>query len=179
MRIIGGFHKGRRIKSVSGNLTRPTTDFVREALFNIISNEVIDSCFLDLFAGTGAVGLEALSRGAKKVVFIEKNPHAFSVIEKNLQDLKLINKAELIQKDATLALTELSRRNYMFDIVFMDPPYYENHIEECLDILRASKLVKSLVIVQHPKDETIDFTGFLCYKKKVYGKTTLTFLQKE
>ncbi|HHY70174.1 MAG TPA: 16S rRNA (guanine(966)-N(2))-methyltransferase RsmD [Thermoanaerobacterales bacterium] len=179
MRIIGGFHKGRKIKSIAGNITRPTADFVREALFNIIGNDVIGSSFLDLFAGTGAVGLEALSRGAENAVFIERNAVACSVIKQNLRDLKLSDKAAIVQSDTVSALKKPVFKGKIFDIIFMDPPYFKNQIETTLGILRDTNMVKSIVVVQHPQDELFKFNGFSCYKHRRYGRTALTFLAKE
>ncbi|MDD4570554.1 MAG: 16S rRNA (guanine(966)-N(2))-methyltransferase RsmD [Tepidanaerobacteraceae bacterium] len=178
MRIIGGLHKGRKIKSTKGAVTRPTTDFVREALFNIIGNDVIESCFLDIFAGTGAVGLEALSRGAKNAIFVEKNALACSVIKQNLQQLDLTEKALVIQNDAVTVLTNLDLGANAFNIFFLDPPYYKNQIEVGLKAIRNLKMANSIIVVQHPKDESFSFKGFLCYKQKVYGKTVLTFLKR-
>lgn len=179
MRIIGGFHKGRKIKSIEGNITRPTADFVREALFNIIGNDVVGSNFLDLFAGTGAVGLEALSRGAEYAVFVEKNVVACSVIKQNLRDLKLFDKGIVIQSDIVTVMKKSVLKGNIFDIIFMDPPYFKNQIETTLSILKDSKMAKSTVVVQHPKDESFKFDGFSCYKQKKYGRTALTFLVKE
>jgi len=179
MRIIGGIHRGRKIKSVKGMSTRPTTDFVREALFNILSDRVVDSHFLDLFAGTGAVGLEALSRGAKKVVFVENNPIACSVINQNLRDLKMVDKGSIIQSDVIAAIEKLASAGYVFDIIFLDPPYYKDYIEKTLKALRDFVIAEAIVAVQHPKDELFNFDGFINYKNKKYGKNALTFLVKE
>ena len=159
MRIIGGIYKGRKIKSIAGTITRPTTDFVREALFNIISTKVIGSSFLDLYAGTGAVGLEALSRGAKKAVFIEKNRIACSVIKQNLRDLNIWEKGKVIHSDTSSALKNRPLKG-CFDIIFMDPPYYNNQIEATLGILNGSNMVKSIVVVQHSRDESFKINGF-------------------
>ncbi|WP_213973735.1 16S rRNA (guanine(966)-N(2))-methyltransferase RsmD [Tepidanaerobacter acetatoxydans] len=179
MRIIGGFHRGRKIKSISGMNTRPTSDFVREALFNIIGSDVVGSCFLDLFAGTGAVGIEALSRGAQNAIFIEKNPIACSIIKQNLLDLKLIGKGRVIQSDVISALKKLILEGNNFDIIFMDPPYFKNNIGATLDILKDFNVTESIIIIQHPKDELLKFDGFACCKHKQYGRTALTFLTKE
>ncbi len=179
MRIIGGFHKGRKIKSVPGKNTRPTTDFVREALFNIINKYIAGSKFLDLFAGTGAVGLEALSRGAENVVFVERDLTACKVIGQNLRDLKLSHKSKIIQGDVALILKKILLRKQRFDIIFMDPPYFKNQIEKTLSILRTGNVVKSIIVVQHPKNELFKIEGFTCYKHKKYGRTALTFLTKE
>jgi len=179
MRIIGGTHRGRKIKSVKGIDTRPTSDFVREALFNIIGDRVPGSNFLDLFAGTGAVGIEALSRGANKAVFVEKNPAACAVINQNLQALNFVDKGLVIKDDIIHGIEKIALEGNIFDIIFLDPPYYKNHIEKTLNILKASSIAASIVIVQHPRDESFTFDGFSCYKNKNYGRTALTFLVKE
>lgn len=179
MRIIGGIHKGRKIKSVKGMLTRPTTDFIREALFNILGDRVNGSYFLDLFAGTGAVGLEALSRGAEKALFVEKNTVACSVIIQNLRDLELADKGLVLQSDVISAIEKLAQDGYVFDIIFLDPPYYKNHIEKTLKALKDFSIAGSIVAVQHPKDESFSFSGFSFLKDKKYGRNALTFFVKE
>lgn len=181
MRIIGGTHGGRKIRSPEGKNTRPTTDFVREALFNILGSYVVESNILDVFAGTGAVGLEALSRGAQTATFIEKDPKAFLIIKQNLKDLNLQDKAFLIKDDALSALKNLDKKGQSFDIIFMDPPYNENHIKPCMEFLRKSTVLKNgdVLIVQYPKNESMDYEGFLLKKHKVYGRTALSFFAKE
>lgn len=181
MRIIGGLYRGRNISSPKGMTTRPTTDMVREALFNIVGIKVVDSYFLDIFAGTGAVGIEALSRGAQKAVFIEKDYNACKIIEKNLKDLQINDRAVLLKMDALIALKSLSKKGQTFDIIFMDPPYYRNLFTICIKQIQNYKLMKpnALLVVQHPLDESFEYLGFNCLKKKKYGKTVLTLLAEE
>lgn len=179
MRVIGGMHKGRKIKSLKGENTRPTADIVREALFDILGSKIVGSRFLDLFAGTGAVGIEALSRGAESAVFVEKSPEACSIIKQNLTDLNLIEKSQIIRDDAEFALEKLLREGKEFDITFMDPPYSKGKIEPILAILRDFEPLKSIIVIQHPEGEQFNTSGFLCYKRKKYGRSVLTFLIKE
>ncbi|WP_422445925.1 16S rRNA (guanine(966)-N(2))-methyltransferase RsmD [Thermoanaerobacterium sp. DL9XJH110] len=181
MRIIGGFYRGRKIKSPAGTDTRPTPDMVREALFNIISPVVADSVFLDIYAGTGAVGLEALSRGARFTAFIEKDAAACRLIKDNLANLGLRNKALVIKSDALEGLKKLEKNGLSFDIIFMDPPYHKNMTGCCLTHLINSGLIKAggVVIVQHSEDEKVEQAGFCCIKKRRYGRTMLTFFTRE
>ena len=161
--------------------TRPTADMVREALFNILGIKVIDSIFLDIFAGTGAVGLEALSRGAKRAVFVEKDVNACSIIAKNLEELKIENKAEILKSDAIKAIKILNKKEETFDIIFIDPPYNKNYIALCIDTIKKYDIMKpdGLLILQHSVNENFKYNGFSCLKQKKYGKTLLTLLIKE
>ena len=143
MRVIGGELRSRRIRSLSGTDVRPTPDRLREALFNIIATEVPGSIFLDAYAGTGAVGIEALSRGANRAVFLEKNKTALAVIHENLNALGLSSRATVVSGPA---LRELAKHHA--DIVFLDPPYlFENEYGQALEV--AGALKPKLVIAQH------------------------------
>ena len=179
MRIIGGLYKGRKLKSPYTRNTRPTTGFVREALFNIIGPQIKQSSFLDIFAGTGAVGLEALSRGAKYATFIESDPKACSNILSNIETLNLKDKTKVIRADALSALKHMDKNGVSFDIIFIDPPYYKDFINPLLTFIKDAKLLKQTLIVQYPKDESIEYQGFIQEKHKIYGKTALSFLIKE
>lgn len=181
MRIIGGTFKGRRLKFPKRKTTRPTSSKVREALFNIIMSRVSDSVFVDLFAGSGAVGLEALSRGAKFVIFIEKDARACGVIKQNIKNLGIDKcKTLIICDDAISGLKKLEKKGYSFDIIFIDPPYYKNMIEPSLSLLKSSNLMNSdaIVILQYPKDEIISTEDFIVTKDKKYGRTFLSFLTR-
>src|SRR5690348_8883448 len=123
MRVIAGEYKGRRLKAVPGQNTRPTTDKVKESMFNIIGPYFEGGMALDLFAGTGGLGIEALSRGIVKAVFIEKDYKAISVIRENIQMLGLEPRVEISKNDAKRALDTLAERGVRFDLVFLDPPY--------------------------------------------------------
>ena len=122
MRVIAGSAKRTNLKTIRGLATRPTTDRIKETLFNMIDPWICDCIFLDLFAGSGAIGIEALSRGAKKTVFIEKNPKAVSVIKENLITTKLSDRALILQGDVVSRIHSLSDEG-PFDYIFMDPPY--------------------------------------------------------
>ena len=181
MRIIGGSHRGRKIKSLQGKDTRPTLDFVREALFNIIGPDIDGSCFIDVYAGTGAVGIEALSRGAKNVTLVDSSPKACRLIKENLERLDLLKKAIIVSCDALKAFKKMDEMGLSFDFVFMDPPYDSEEIEQSLKFLLGSNLLKpgAVVIAQYSFGEVIDFSGYTLIKPKKYGKTVLSFLVKE
>ncbi len=145
MRVIAGTLRSRRLKSVPGLETRPTPDRLRETLFNILAPRIEGTAFLDAYAGTGAVGIEALSRGAARAIFIERSRAALMVLRENLLALDLLRAANVITgKTASVIL------QYPADIVFLDPPYeQEREYAACLDVLGAA--AESLVIVQHAR----------------------------
>ncbi len=152
MRVIAGKFRSRRLKGPGTLRLRPTSDRLRETLFNILGPAVEDSLFVDLYAGTGAVGMEALSRGAREVFLIESNPKAARLIRDNLAALGIFSGAQLIEADALMGLRKLSDRRLMADFVFLDPPYErtEEHLR-ALGFLDASHLIapRGVVIVEH------------------------------
>lgn len=121
MRIVAGKRKGLVIKSIDSDSTRPTRDMVREALFSILTNKIMDSKFLDLFAGSGAIGIEALSRGATEAFFADTNPKCIAVIKENLEKAKFNEQAKVFNSDYKLVLKKLQGNK--FDIIYIDPPY--------------------------------------------------------
>ena len=132
MRVITGIARGRKLETLPGeDVTRPTTESVKEAVFSMIQFEIEDKNVLDLFAGSGQLGIEALSRGAKKCTFVENNKQAYNVIENNIKHCKLEQSARIVMSDACAFL---SRRD-SFDIAFLDPPYKQGIIEKCLPLL--------------------------------------------
>lgn len=137
LHIIAGLYKNRKIKSPKGQETRPTTSKLREAIFNISQSYIEDVSFLDVFAGSGAMGLEALSRGAKKSVFIDGGKEAIRCIHENINNLGLESKAQVWQGDALVLLKRLQKLNQSFQIIFMDPPYgidnLPNQLIACID----------------------------------------------
>jgi len=143
MRVIAGEFRSRRLISVEGLETRPTPDRLRESLFNVLGASVEGCVFLDAYAGTGAVGIEALSRGARRAIFLEKSRKAVETIRKNLESLKIAARAHIIQGSAPLHIGEWNA-----DIVFVDPPY-EKHREyqACLDVLESKP--PALAVFQH------------------------------
>jgi 16S rRNA (guanine(966)-N(2))-methyltransferase RsmD len=155
MRIIGGEFKGRRLRTVSGLSVRPTSDRLRETLFNILGSRVQDSQFLDVCAGSGAVGLEALSRGAAAVTFVERSPRALSAIEENLRANRVPTgpdaRARLLKGDAARTIAILGKRAEKFDIVFFDPPYESGIYEQVMTQLGRGQILSphAIVVVEH------------------------------
>src|SRR5665648_926867 len=123
LRIIAGEHKGRVLQTVKGSSTRPTSDKVKESLFNILQAKLLGCYVLDLFSGTGNLGLESLSRGSERVVFVEKDSKALAVLRNNCKTLNYMDYVDIIPIDVLRAIPELSLKEKTFDIVFMDPPY--------------------------------------------------------
>ncbi len=179
MRIIAGKYRGRRLNSVPGEKSRPTADRTREALFSILGESVVCGRVLDLFAGTGALGLEALSRGAKKAVLVENDPAAGEVIGKNIGALKTEGSAELILGDCKAALESLAGRGEVFDLVLADPPYRGRVGENLLvDIERFAILIQDgIVVIEHPLENLpfVPETGWRLLERKKYGRAVLSF----
>ena len=169
MNIIGGLVKGHKIFAPDN--IRPTRGKVREALFSII--DVTGKSFLDLFAGSGAVGIEALSRGAAKVVFVERSRKAASYIKRNLEKTRF--EGEIINKSVSATLDNIEGS---FDFIFMDPPYKTELIFKTLKKIDVVLKNDSTIIVERPLDEEFEYDGFKIFKSKVYGDTSLTFLKK-
>jgi 16S rRNA (guanine966-N2)-methyltransferase len=155
MRIIAGKFRSRQLKSLKGLALRPSSDMLRETLFNILGPRVEGSHFLDLFAGTGAVGIEAISRGAVSTVFVENHPAAVRLIRENLTSLQITSEARIIASAVTPALTKLDKEHAaVFDVIFLDPPYAgEKDYEATLHFLENSSLVaeSTIVIAEHHK----------------------------
>lgn len=154
MRIIAGKYRSRRLTAPPGMETRPTSDRLRETLFNVIGAAVEDSVWLDLFAGSGAVGIEALSRGARSVYSVESAARAARAIRGNLSALKIDDGFELIERDVALALRMLDSQAVACDFCFLDPPYHERgDYEQAMGFLSQSRLLtpESLVIAEHDK----------------------------
>ena len=162
---------------------RPTSDFLREALFNLLGS-LQDKTFLDLFAGSGSVGLEAASRGAQDVYFVEKNKHLVEVIKKNIQTCCLDKNCRIIAGDIEFGLRDLIRKKYEFDIIFADPPYNRDLVEETLMFLRKYHVLKEdgVIVIQHSIKENftelIDDNIYQTDRRK-YGDNALTFLKME
>lgn len=179
-RIISGTAKGLRLKSVPGDSTRPITDRVKEALFNILGNDVQDATFLDLFGGTGSVGIEALSRGAAFSTFIEKNRNAFQTLKNNLAYCKVDQNAQVFMEDAFSFLKKTHPQG--FDYIFIAPPQYMGLWEKALLMVdRNLSLLNddSWVIVQiHPvENKDVDLKNLELFDKRTYGSTLLLFYQ--
>ncbi len=182
MRIIAGKYRGRKLKSVAGVKTRPTADRVREALFSILGETVIGSRVLDLFAGTGALGLEALSRGAARAVLVENDLAAGSVIGENIASLGASDAVELISADRLAALERLAGQGEKFDLVLADPPYRDGAGENLLaDIARFAILARDgIVTIEHSAEAGIKIPeeSWRLLVRKKYGRTILSFYSR-
>lgn len=180
LRVIAGSARGMRLKSVPGDSTRPIMDRVKEALFSIIGREIIDAEFLDLFAGTGSVGIEALSRGAKHAVFIELDRKALKTIRENLEHTRLIAKGTIIQRDAFQVIRTAPDR--LFRYVYIAPPQYKGMWRDILQSLDQNPKwyhYDTIVIVQIDPKEYDDpqLTHLVEYDRRLYGKTLLLFYE--
>jgi 16S rRNA (guanine966-N2)-methyltransferase len=152
MRVIAGAYKSRKLRALRGMEMRPTSDRLRETLFNILGHLVEDALFVDLFAGTGAVGIEALSRGARKAIFVENHPPAAALVRHNLESLGIARGAEVVAMDALRGLEKLAARHVVADIIFLDPPWQDHAAyNQVLDFLDSSRLLAptGLVIAEH------------------------------
>ncbi|MCD8156243.1 MAG: 16S rRNA (guanine(966)-N(2))-methyltransferase RsmD [Clostridiales bacterium] len=181
MRIIAGTARSVPLKTVRGTDTRPTTDRIKETLFNIIQTEVPGSVFLDLFAGSGGVGLEAVSRGAKQAVFVDNSRDAVSCIQDNIAATKLQAKCEVKRMDFLSALRGMEGK-YVFDLIFIDPPYGKGLSAQALDCLGNSSLCgeDTLLIVEESKDflpESLSGYGFEISRVKTYKTNQHIFLR--
>jgi 16S rRNA (guanine966-N2)-methyltransferase len=182
MRVIAGSAKRLQLRTVEGMDTRPTTDRIKETLFNMISPCMYDCVFLDLFAGSGAIGIEALSRGAKEAVFVEQSPKAMNCVKANLQTTKLAHKATTLTKDVLTALYQLEGEK-TFDFIFMDPPYNQEHEKRILEYLSKSDLIyeDTVIIVEASKETDFSYVeglDFVITKEKVYKTNKHVFIEQ-
>lgn len=178
MRIISGKHRGRKLVTLEGmDVTRPTSDRVKEALFNILNNKMTEANILDMFAGSGALGLEAISRGAKQCVFIDISDKAINVIKKNISLCKEENVVRVINSDYKIALEKL--KNIKFDVVFIDPPYLKNMEVSALTYVNDLLNEDAVVVVE--TDETDDIPEEVLnlekYDARKYGRTIISFFR--
>lgn len=180
MRVITGTAKGTRLKTPEGMLTRPTADRVKEALFSIIQFEVEGASVLDLFGGTGQLGIEALSRGAARAVFVDAREEACGLIRENLRRTALAQKGSVLRSDY---LHYLDTCREQFDIIFLDPPYAETFLENAIkriteiDILRTN----GIIVAERPVGKALpwEFSGYSRSRDYKYGKTLLTIYRKD
>ena len=183
MRIIAGKYRSRRLAAPAGVETRPTSDRLRETLFNVLGVSVEGSVWLDLFAGSGAVGIEALSRGASLVCFVESSPRAARAVRSNLVALGIHHSCEVMEREVNSALRLLEQRFPACDFCFLDPPYRKREdYERVLTFLSSSSLVKAggLVIAEHDKhfDPGEAFAALRRYRKLRQGDAILSFYRR-
>ena len=181
MRVIAGKARRLALKTVPGMETRPTTDRIKETLFNILQPEISDCRFLDLFSGSGGIGIEALSRGAESAVFVEKNPKACACIRENLTFTKLAEHGKLLNMDVLQALRSLEGEE-AFDCIFMDPPYNHELEKSVLTYLAESSLLaeEGIIIVEASKETDFDYAedlGYNIIKEKEYKTNKHVFLE--
>jgi len=179
-RIIAGTARGRRLKDVPGDITRPITDRVKEALFNILAGDIVDAALLDLFAGTGSVGIEALSRGAEFVRFNDIHRQAVDTVKANLESTGLKDRAEVVKSDAFALLRQPPDRR--FDYIFVAPPQYKGLWRQALEALDANPtwLVDDgwlLVQIDPVEYQPLALTHFKEIEQRKYGSTLLVFFE--
>lgn len=190
MRVISGKAKGARLSALSSKGTRPILDRVKESLFSILGDFVVGSIVLDVFAGTGSLGIEALSRGAKRCLFVDDNMHAVQVIKKNLQDTRFLEMAEILEKDAFALSAFLTDKCMKFDLILVAPPYRlidadskdREKIFTLLDECASGQILNEngIIVLQHHKKQIVSQENFKYLKvddERRYGNTQLTFLR--
>jgi 16S rRNA (guanine966-N2)-methyltransferase len=181
MRVIAGKYKGHNLRTVTGLTVRPTSDRLRETVFNILQPQIMHSQFLDLCAGSGAIGIEALSRGAATVTFIESQRLAIQAILANLAHCKITTAVELLRLDAIVALKQLQQRGAQFDLVYVDPPYQSPIYLPVLTLLSNARLLSptARVLVEHhrksPLPTSVENLG--CYRQINQGETAINCYQ--
>ena len=182
MRVISGSARGRKLKSPKTSETRPIMDRVKTALFDILAPEILGMRVLDLFAGVGSVGIEALSRGAAAATFVERSPEAFRLVRENLAITGLSDRAEVLRTDAFAYLQQAAASGRRFDLVYVAPPQYEGLARQALAQLDSAPLTDpdGLVIVQiHPQErgelDNLPLTRLRRYDERKYGSTLLLF----
>lgn len=170
MRVIAGEYKGRRLQTPPDDSVRPTTDKVKEALFSILSDRIWNSKVLDLFAGTGSLGIEALSRGASLCIFGDHSRDSLRIIRENLSHCRAQQAAQVVAGDYRKILMNLDEQ---FDIVLLDPPYGKGFLEPCFQIIRQQKLLADdgVIVAEHRREELLpeEFSGFQKIKERKYG----------
>ncbi len=184
MRVIAGKARRLPLKTIEGLDTRPTTDRIKETLFNVLAPDLADCRFLDLFSGSGAIGIEALSRGAGSACFVEQMQKAADCIEENLKFTRLDKDARVYRRDVLSALRILEGEGRAFDIIFMDPPYGKLLEKSVLEMLADSCLVdeNTIIVVEADLDTSFDYVEqlpFHIYKEKIYKTNKHVFLARD
>ena len=182
MRVIAGSARRTQLKTLEGMNTRPTQDRIKETLFNMLQYDLADCTFLDLFAGSGGIGIEALSRGAGQAVFVEQNESAIQIVRDNLKATKLENNAVVMHCDALTALKRLEGK-YRFDFIFMDPPYDHELEKQMLDFLKTSSMIdkQSTIIIEASLQTDFSYLssmGYITEKIKEYKTNKNVFVYR-
>lgn len=181
MRIVAGIRRGLTIKSIEGESTRPTRDIVREAVFNILMTRIVDVRFLDFFAGSGAIGIEALSRGAKEAYFSDSNPKCIKVIKENIAKAKFEDKSKVICADYKLVLKKL--QGTKFDVIYIDPPYNKGMGIDAIEKISEYSLLDDdgVIILETDTNEEVPISigDFEVYDNKRYGRNILNLIRRK
>ena len=179
MRIIGGALKGKKLCPIRGLTIRPTTDYLRESIFNILAGGVKDAVVLDLFAGTGSLGIEALSRGAATAVFVDKNPQAIKALTRNICACCLQGRSTILKRDILRGLSFLKSIDHAFELVFIDPPYDKGFVERTVQLLDRAESTSDGVslVIEHSSREVLPkkVARFILGDQRHYGKTLVSF----
>ena len=179
VRVTGGALRGRKLHPLRGMTIRPTSDYLKESIFNILAGSVEDAAVLDLFAGTGSLGIEALSRGATTAVFVDNAPQAIKTLIKNVQTCSLEEQSTILKRNVLQGLNFLGSIGHIFDLIFIDPPYDKGCVKRTLQLLghSGSTADSSSVVVEHSKREVLPDTVdcFTLSDRRDYGKTLVSF----
>jgi 16S rRNA (guanine966-N2)-methyltransferase len=178
MRVVSGTRKGKSLKAVPGSSTRPTTDKVKEAIFNIIGPYFDGGIGLDLFAGSGGLGIEALSRGAEKVIFVDRDRKAVQTIHENINTCEFEEKAEVYRNDSDRALKAILKRDLAFDLIFLDPPYMKQQLIKLLEVIDSGNLLANggTILCEHSADVHLpeSIGRFIQRKHENYGVISIS-----
>lgn len=180
MRVIAGSVKGRKLKAPPGQETRPITDRIKEALFNVLGSDIIDTDFLDLFAGSGSVGIEALSRGARRAVFVDNSKIAVKVMKENITACKFTEQAQICEMDVFRAVNFLEQKKKNFEYIYIDPPFKNDKIfHKIMDELGETGLLSEdgILIIRTQKNKELaqQFKNLIQYRYNHYGESCLNY----
>ncbi|MEG0641958.1 MAG: 16S rRNA (guanine(966)-N(2))-methyltransferase RsmD [Clostridium sp.] len=183
MRIVSGSAKGRKLKTPEGLDTRPTTDRVKQSIFNIILRYVFDAKVLDLFGGTGNLGIEAISRGAQSCTFSEENKKTYEILCTNIKDLDFREKSFTYNRDSFKVLSQLATQEKKFDIVFLDPPYGKGYIERSIEAIDRLNLLEedALIVSEYDSVDNVPerVGSFSIFRTEKYGRVRVSFWRRE
>ena len=182
MRVIAGSARRLLLKAPDGMDTRPTADRVKESLFNMLNPELYGCALLDLFSGSGAIGIEALSRGAQRAVLVDASMECAGIIKQNLEVTRLGENAEIINEDVYAAIERLGRRGDKFDIIFMDPPYAAGYYVPVMEAIKKADILAAEGYIVAESAKGVDFTaaeGFKIFKERKCGPAVMNFLNLE
>lgn len=182
MRVVAGSRKGTPLKSLAGNITRPTSDKVKESIFNMIGPYFEGGIAVELFGGSGSLSIESLSRGAEKAYIFEKNPRACSIIRENIEKCHLEEAVHIVKADARNAVKTLTAANVEIDLLFIDPPYAEEKYYELAEVLIQADLMadQAIIVCEHDKHLVLpeQFGQFMKTKSPIYGNSAISIYTK-